>query len=110
MRAKSRVWLVVAVAGALSLLAVGGQASAHSLAPIGCTAADLVNAVDAANSNPGADTIELPAGCTYTFSTVNNWWYGPNALPAISSEITIDGNGAVLERESSAGRLRFFFV
>lgn len=106
MRAKSRFSLLVVAV----VLAVGGSASARPAAAIGCTTTDLVNAVAAANSNPGADTIELPAGCTYTFSTVDNWWYGPNALPAISSAITIQGNGAVLDSASTAGRLRFFFV
>jgi hypothetical protein len=109
MRGKSRVWSIVALAGALSLLAVGGPASARTLSPV-CSATDVVDAVAAANSNPGPDTIELTAGCTYLFTTVDNWWYGPNALPAISSDLTIEGNGAVLERDASVPRLRFFFV
>jgi hypothetical protein len=60
------------------------------------------------------DTINLIAE-TYVYSTADNYWYGPNALPAISSAVTINGNGAVLERDPSLGlttadSLRFFYV
>jgi hypothetical protein len=42
---------------------------------------------------------------------VNNYWYGPNALPPIATTIVIEGNGATLQiTSSSIVRLRFFFV
>src|SRR5262245_6426296 len=41
-----------------------------------------------------SNTIVLQQGATYTFATADNYWYGPNALPAISSAIVIQGNGA----------------
>jgi hypothetical protein len=47
---------------------------------------------------PVADTLELGSGCTYTLTTVNNSWYGPNGLPPIASDITIEGNGATIIR------------
>ena len=37
------------------------------------------------------DTIVL-ADTTYSLSGADNNWYGPNALPAISSTVTINGN------------------
>ncbi len=49
------------------------------------------------------------SGCTYTFSAADNYWYGPNALPAITSDITIVGNGATLTRSGTAA-FRFFYV
>ncbi len=60
------------------------------------------------------DTIELAQGCTYTFfqgAFQNGGWFGSNALPAIASEITIEGNGATLSRQDSVfGTFRYFFV
>ena len=58
------------------------------------------------------------AGQTITFAAADNWWFGPNALPPIASEITIDGGvqGVTLKMDFSgwaAGvtrRLRFFYV
>jgi len=90
---------------------------------IGCTDTpediiDLDAAIDFANNEadyPGPDTINLSAGCTYQFEQANNYWYGPNALPAVQSAITIEGNGATLLRDmslpaSAAGAFRFFYV
>jgi predicted outer membrane repeat protein len=59
-------------------------------------------------------TIDLTKS-NYDFTQVNNNWYGPNALPAILNDVTIDGNGATLQRDSSlpqttAGAFRFFYV
>src|SRR5262249_51805786 len=76
----------------------------------------LREAILAANANPDADTITLQANTTYNFAraAVDNFWYGPNALPAISSPITIEGNGATLNRTDSgtttADALRLFYV
>src|SRR5207244_583818 len=39
-----------------------------------------------------------------------NFWYGPNGLPAISSQITIEGNGATIARDPTAPKFRFFYV
>ncbi|NJR23669.1 MAG: DUF4347 domain-containing protein [Richelia sp. CSU_2_1] len=72
------------------------------------TTGGLVWAINQANATPEPDTIVLGGG-TYSFATVNNWWYGPNALPAIASDITIEGNGANLTR-SRDDRLRLFYV
>jgi hypothetical protein len=76
---------------------------------IGDSAA-LVNAVAVANeSSPGPDTIQLAAGCIYSLAVPHNYWYGPNGLPPIASEITIEGHGATIARVGSAA-FRFFFV
>jgi len=82
----------------------------------GCT---LVDAITAANDDAatggcsagnGADTIVLESGATYTLSAVNNPQYGPNGLPSITSEITIQGNGATITRGGGAPDFRFFHV
>lgn len=48
----------------------------------------------------GADVIQLEAGQLYSLTTVDNQLDGPNGLPSISSAITLEGNGATLERST----------
>jgi hypothetical protein len=43
-------------------------------------------------------------------TAADNYWYGPNGLPAIASDITIEGEGATISRAGSAPPFRFFFV
>src|SRR5205085_1528341 len=64
--------------------------------------------------NPGLDTINL-TNSTYKFTAPDNYWYGPDALPAISSAIQINGNGAALQRDPTLPQdtghaFRFFYV
>jgi hypothetical protein len=60
----------------------------------------------------GPWTIDLGRAQIYALETVDNYWYGPNGLPAIAANITIVGNGSSIVR--SAGGLtpafRIFFV
>ena len=72
-------------------------------------AAALISAIDSANS-AGGGTITLAAGCTYTLSTPDNYWYGPDGLPAIASTIVIEGNGSTISRAAGAAPFRFFYV
>ena len=60
-------------------------------------------------SGSGSDTIRLELGM-YSLDDVDNYYYGPNGLPPIESTITIEGQGAILERTSNAPPFRFFFV
>ena len=54
---------------------------------------------DCANGDPaGPDTIQL-SGNTYLLSYVSDNTYGPTGLPNVTSEITIEGNGATLQRD-----------
>jgi|GEM_PF-6913601 len=57
----------------------------------------LISAINDANANPDATSICLPAD-TYTFTASYD---GSNALPIITTDVTIFGNGAVLERSSA---------
>ncbi len=75
----------------------------------------LQAALRAAEAGPGADTIELVGGGTYTFAAADNfdsWETGVNALPRIRGEVVIRGNGATLVRNRAAEtpRFRFFLV
>jgi hypothetical protein len=72
----------------------------------------LVLAIGFANLTGGSNVVQLGAGCTYTLTAPNNYWYGPDGLPAITSNITIAGNGATIARSQAAGTppFRLFFV
>jgi len=59
---------------------------------------------------PGTNDTVVLAAATYTLTTIDNYWYGPNGLSYIASTVTIDGNGAVIERDASAPAFRFFYV
>jgi hypothetical protein len=73
--------------------------------------ATLIADINTANSNGQSNVINLTAS-TYDLATVNNFWYGPNGLPAISSNLTIHGNGAIIQRDpsSSTPNFRLFYV
>jgi hypothetical protein len=74
--------------------------------------ATLIADINTANSNGQAsNAINLSAGA-YDLTTADNNWFGPNALPAISSNLTINGNGAVLQRDGGerVPDFRFFYV
>jgi hypothetical protein len=72
--------------------------------------ASLAAAIASANAATGEDVVALGAGCVYTLTEVANSWYGPNGLPAISSDVTIEGHGATITRAASAPPFRVFFI
>jgi Divergent InlB B-repeat domain len=104
--------LALAILAVLVLQAGSASAATFTAACSGTTGdpASLVAAITNANAAGGSNTVQLSAGCTYTLTAVNNNWYGPDGLPAVASEITIEGNGATITRPASAPRFRFFFV
>ena len=69
-------------------------------------AANTDMAVDACTAGSGADTIVIPAG-TYTLTVVNAMTAaGASGLPAITSDITLQGAGAattIIERSTAMG-------
>ncbi|MBA2377289.1 MAG: hypothetical protein H0V75_14380 [Rubrobacter sp.] len=69
--------------------------------------AGLKAAINAANQNNEADTISLADNGTYTLTEVDNTAEGSNGLPQIASEITIEGNGATIQRSDADGTPAF---
>jgi hypothetical protein len=69
----------------------------------------LRDAINAANNsgNNNSYQINLQANTTYDLTTIDNYKLGPNGLPAITSNITIQGNGAVIQ---DTGNSRQFYV
>lgn len=88
--------LVVLFTVAMLMLAPVGTAYAGSFSV--SNESELVAAINTANGNSEADTITLQADITLT-----------SALPAITSEITIEGNNHRLER-SGSNTFRIFLV
>ncbi len=99
--------LVVGLGGFLPVLAHAATFNVANGDVVG-----LIAAINTANSSPGADTITLAAGGTYTLTAIDNGTEGNNGLPAVTSQITINGNGATIERSSVAGTpsFRMFFI
>lgn len=75
--------------------------------------AGLIDAIQTLNAD-GGGTIELASGGLYSVTAASDWWYGPNAFPAISAAIVINGNGATIqsiwESAGSPTPFRFFYV
>jgi len=62
---------------------------------------ELVAAIQLANFTDGPDVITLVPGLIYTLTEGIFVLDGLNGLPPIESDITINGNGAIIERDSS---------
>ena len=74
-----------------------------------CTVADLRDKLATANATAAEpDTLSLAPGCSYTFGatdTIDDFWFGPEAM-VVSSDVTIEGNGATIARDPGAAPFR----
>lgn len=73
------------------------------------TTADLVAAIHSANSAGGSNTITLAPGATFNLTAVDNTTDGANGLPVIAAgdNLTLVGNGDIIQRSSAAGTPAF---
>jgi hypothetical protein len=72
----------------------------------------LIADIGGANINgQSSNTINLSPG-VYDLTAIDNYWYGPNGLPPIESNLIIHGNGAVIERDpgTKTPDFRLFYV
>ncbi|MDQ6949832.1 MAG: hypothetical protein M3256_27175, partial [Actinomycetota bacterium] len=101
----------VAPPAAAQILSRPAVSEAAPRVSVGCSAAALIAAIGTANSVGGA-TMDLTPRCTYVLTGPDNYWYGPNGLPAIASAVTIDGHGATVARSTATGTaaFRLFYV
>ncbi len=67
------------------------------------TANDLITAITSANVDPASDTILLTANITLTSAAETDAAYDKSGLPAISSDIVIEGQGHSINRSAVAG-------
>ncbi len=91
-------WLLLLTALAFVLLPLSKAPTANAAVFAPTTVAELIAAINSANGNAEADVINLVPGMTYSLTEVDNDVLWPNGLPIISSDITINGNGATIER------------
>lgn len=94
------VKLFRAIAITFGVICLHTQANAQIMnVDVGCSVPELINAVDAANNTGADEVLNLSANCTYTF-TEPFFPDGDEALPPIinAGTLTIQGNGAVIER------------
>src|SRR5688572_24180534 len=72
----------------------------------------LIAAINAANAGPGPDTINLAPGGTYILTAVaeDDGYSGGAGLPYIRRPLTINGNGATIQRSSATGTPDFRIV
>lgn len=73
------------------------------------TAANTDRSQGGCPAGNGADTIMLVNNATFNLYDIDNTQNGNNALPSITSQITINGNNATLQRIGS-NVIRFFHV
>jgi predicted outer membrane repeat protein len=90
---------VAGIAAGVTALGLGSASLAAPPGNVPCAtgAAGLVAAINAANS-AGSGTINLAAGCHYSLTTPDN---GENGLPAVTSQIVMNGNGATIDGTGS---------
>ncbi len=105
-----RVLLTVIATAGITTVAGASGAKTVFASNVACSAASLVTAVTAANGGTDGGVINLAPGCTYTFTAANNNSDGEDALPDMTGNLTINGNGATITRSASAPDFRFIIV
>jgi hypothetical protein len=103
------VWLTITFA-CFCLYVGEGHAAVFNIGP--GDVAGLKSAINTANANGEADTINLATTSAYTLTAIDNSVNGSNGLPAINNDaagldLTINGNGATIRRSSAAGTPEF---
>ncbi|WP_447031052.1 right-handed parallel beta-helix repeat-containing protein [Streptomyces hypolithicus] len=79
-------------------------------AAVACNETALISAVNAANAAGGGNVV-LAAGCTYTITgSHSSDSDGPNALPVITTAITLTGSNNIITRSTSLGTPAFRIV
>jgi hypothetical protein len=71
---------------------------------------ELVCAIRSANASSAPCVINLFSNGVYTLTKADNWEYGPNGLPQISGNLTINGQGATIQRAPNSPNFRFFYI
>ncbi|MFD8921207.1 right-handed parallel beta-helix repeat-containing protein [Streptomyces sp. NPDC059569] len=97
-----------ALAGALVLTgATAALAPATARAALACTETALIAAITAANGAGGGNVV-LAANCTYIVTTPHSSdGDGPNALPVITTAITLTGDTGTITRSTAPGTTAF---
>jgi len=73
-------------------------------------APSLIAAVASANTTPGGNTINLVAGMTYSLTADQGGGNGLQTIAAAGGTLTVNGNGATINRGVGAANIRFFNI
>jgi hypothetical protein len=96
-----------------ALLSAAPAALANGSTPVPCNTSSLIAHLSAAVSAGGQQALDLAANCTYTLTAVDNGAdVDTNGLPLITHTVnlTLNGNGASIVRDSGAVRFRLLEV
>ena len=119
---RTKIFLMVAgvVAIGLPISAATIPVTTTDPAPAADGQCSLIEAIDNANADAathadcpagiGADTIELASSAVYELDEVTVNYFGPNGLPTIGSNVTIEGRNSTIRRAPVAPEFRIFVV
>ncbi len=113
MNLKRVVKQLIAATAAVLLMGATPRADAATFTIANGDVAGLKSAINTANTNNVADTINLASGGTYDLTTVATTTNGPTGLPIIvddlsGADLTIKANGATLRRDFNNASLSAF--
>jgi hypothetical protein len=99
-RLRALTGATVVAASIIAAMPLAAQAAEVS---VPCSETELVLAINNANAQPGSDTLNLAAGCTYLLtSSHGDAGNGPVGLPVITSTIALVGTPNTISRSSLA--------
>ena len=102
-RARTLRGLTTATVMAVAISAAIPVAAQAATVSVPCSETALVLAINNANANPGSDTLNLAAGCTYSLtSSHGDAGNGPVGLPVITSTMALVGTPNTISRSSLA--------
>ena len=113
MRTRNRFLVALCVCAALlGMITLAPPPARAAFVNVPCSVSALVTAINNANANPDADTLNLASGCVYNLTAVDNTGAqtGPNGLPVIASSVTLHGNNATFARDSGAPAFRILQI
>lgn len=112
--ARDGILLLFLLLSPLTLAATTGVNGAYphgaplsSLIDVPCDVNALIDAINAANSTPGTDTLRLASDCIYTLTDAYSDFYGATGLPVITGPIVIEGDRTTIRRSGVPGIPQF---
>jgi len=106
-----RIWLLLILVFLLTACGPDDPPGTPDVYDVDCSEGALISAINQANNSPGPSVINLDY-CIYSLDEVDNSQSFSgltinNGLPLISSEITINGNSAVIKIQPASGEPDF---
>ena len=109
-QAASNTINVAGVAGSAGEVAISANGKCSLIEAIRTANGDIPGNTDCGSPSPGADFIVLPVASLFSLTSVNNTSDGSNALPSITTDISIIGRGSIIRRIPSAPNMRILHI